>query len=512
MLRADNQSRSPTMTPSQNLLCLAASLRQLESRYADLALMQRAGDAAASFSTRITASRTQGPILILAGPGNNGGDALEAGRLLRHAFYDVHLVLAGDAKALPPDAEAACQRFVHEGGKLLEEIPAGLNWQLIIDGLFGIGLTRAPTGKYSHLIQAANHLRAAHACPLLALDCPSGLNTDTGQAFETCISATHTLTFIANKPGLHTLDGPDHSGTVQLATLEIPLDTAIADGELLSLPALAPALIRRKHNSHKGTYGSAGILGGCKGMLGATLMAGRAALHLGAGRVYLAPLDTSAPSHDPLQPELMFRTPAELAGLALQALACGPGLGTSVDAIRHLDRILALDTPTLLDADALNLLAREGNLKVTLANRQAPTLLTPHPLEAARLLEISCEEIQQNRIDAALNLAEEYASWVALKGCGTIIASPEGQWWINPSGNPGMATAGMGDVLSGIVLAILAQGISPGEALKLGVYLHGAAADTLASQGIGPIGLCASETIPVARALLNQWVVGGIQP
>lgn len=493
------------MTSTQNLLCLTTSLRPLESRYADLGLMQRAGNAATELSKQIIESRAQGPVLVLAGPGNNGGDALEVARLLRQAFFEVYLVLAANPKALPPDAEAACQRFVNEGGKLLETIPPLPYWRLIIDGLFGIGITRPPTGQYKHLIEEANRLRTQHTCPLLALDCPSGLNSDTGQAFEPCISATHTVTFISNKPGLHTLDGPDHCGMIEVASLDIPLENSIADGELLSLPALATPLLRRKRNSHKGSYGSAGILGGCKGMLGAALMAARAALHLGAGRVYLAPLDTGAPSYDLLQPELMFRSPAELAGLPLQAIACGPGLGTSVDAIRQLDRLLAIDTPVLLDADALNLLAREGNLKVTLANRQAPHLMTPHPLEAARLLETDSESVQQNRIQAALDLAQEYRSWVALKGCGTVIASPQGQWWINSTGNPGMASAGMGDVLSGIALALLAQGLPPGEALKLAVYLHGAAAEALLSQGSGPIGLCASETIPAARALLNQW-------
>ncbi|HRE17222.1 MAG TPA: NAD(P)H-hydrate dehydratase, partial [Rhodocyclaceae bacterium] len=199
----------------------------------------------------------------------------------------------------------------------------------------------------------------------------------------------------------------------------------------------------RRLNSHKGSVGSAGVGGGALSMTGAALLAGRAALKLGAGRVYLGLLDPHA-RLDPMQPELMIRHPAGLLDAKLTALACGPGLGGSLEAAQFLERTLACDLPLVLDADALSLLAQEGNLKSTLATRAHATLLTPHPGEAASLLDCPITDIQNDRITAACEIARQFHSLVALKGCGTVVATPEGQWWINTTGNPGMATAGMG--------------------------------------------------------------------
>jgi ADP-dependent NAD(P)H-hydrate dehydratase / NAD(P)H-hydrate epimerase len=238
-------------------------------------------------------------------------------------------------------------------------------------------------------------------------------------------------------------------------------------------------------------------------MSGAALLAGRAALKCGAGRTYLgllAPLPL-----DPAQPELMLRAPKDLFEKnLLTVLAAGPGLGRSQAAKKALDAALASRLPLVLDADGLNLVAADKACAKKVAARGAPTIMTPHPAEAARLLGCETHEVQADRVAAAKALAQRYAAWIALKGNGTVIAAPDGKWWINPSGNPGMASAGMGDVLTGIIAALLAQGATPADATLAGVYLHGAAADQLVAAGVGPVGLTAGEVIDAARALLNR--------
>lgn len=487
-------------------LYLSRTLRQIESRYSHEPLMQRAGAAAADWAATLASERNQ-PILVLAGPGNNGGDAFEAAHLLRERFFEVHVIFAGNPAALPKDAAAAYQNFIEAGGSTSASIPNLPCYALIIDGLFGIGLTRPAEGCYADWISAANRLAERDHCPLLALDCPSGLNADTGQTLGVSISASHTITFIGNKPGLMTADGPDHCGEIRLAHLDLAVDNDIpADGHLVSRVDFAPWLKPRQRNSHKGSFGSAGILGGSKTMLGAALLAGRAALKLGSGLVYLGLLDPELPSVDLLQPELMLRRADTLLQTDLRALACGPGLGRSSEAIRLLEQALQSPLPLVLDADALNILATDGRLDGNLYHRIAPVILTPHPAEAARLLACTVREVQTDRIRAACELAKRYHCSVALKGCGTIIATVDGVFWINSTGNPGMATAGMGDVLTGMITALLAQGWPAVPALLAAVHLHGSAADRLVAHGNGPIGLTAGEVSDAARQIFNEWV------
>lgn len=482
------------------------ALRQFEARHADLPLMQRAGAAAADWAAQLAGNRNR-PMLVLAGPGNNGGDALEMARLLRQRFFEVCVIFAGDPDKLPADAQAAYRRFATEGGATQSDIPEGKHWSLLVDGLFGIGLARNPEGIYARWIATANKLAVRDACPLLALDCPSGLNADTGLSHPHCINASHTLTFIADKPGLRTSDGPDHCGEVRVADLELDaVSEAPPDGRLLLRSHFADRLRPRRLNTHKGSFGSAGILGGSKSMVGAAFLAGRAALKLGAGRVYLGMLDSDAPAVDLLQPELMLRRADTLLQADLQALACGPGLGRSSEALRLLEQSLKAPVQLVLDADALNLLAEDGRLEGNLYNRVGPAILTPHPAEAGRLLGCSVRDVQNDRIKSALELADRYRSYIALKGCGTVIATPDGRWWINTTGNPGMATAGMGDVLCGLIVALLAQNWPAESALLAAVHLHGAAADHLAKEGIGPAGMTASEIVDAARHLFNAWV------
>lgn len=466
------------------------------------ALMERAGLAAAELARTLLGDGTS--LLVLAGPGNNGGDALVAARHLKSWWYKVTLVFTGDRDRLSDDAARALQNWLAAGGSLLDDIPAQGRWDLVIDGLFGIGLARELDSRHADLVKKVNQMQL----PVLALDIPSGLDCDTGQPFPVAIRASHTLTFLALKPGLFTASGPNYCGKIRLEALGIdPALLPEASGHLLERTAVAAALKPRPLDSHKGMLGSVGIVGGAESMVGAALLAGRAALKTGAGRVYLGLLAGEAPAVDARQPELMLRTPEQLFQLDhLSCLVAGPGLGQSDSARHWLARALESALPLILDADALNLVAAHPELAQLLRARQAASLLTPHPAEAARLLECTSHDIQQDRIGSVQALATRFNCLVLLKGAGSICAFPDGTWHINPTGNPGLSSAGMGDVLSGILGALLAQRLDPRQAVLLGVYLHGAAADQLVQQGTGPIGLTASEVIDAARTLLNRWV------
>ena len=361
-----------------------AALRRIEATHAADALMQRAGQAAADWAASLAGGQDRA-ILILAGPGNNGGDAFDMARRLRERSFDLCLVCGGAADTLPPDAAAARQRYLAAGGSMVDDIPEDPRWSLIVDGLFGIGLTRPPEDRYARWIGLANRLAERDACPLLALDCPSGLDTETGTALAPTIRASHTLTFIAAKPGLYTADGPDHCGQIRIADLALDVRAeAEPDGHIISRHDFAERLKPRRRNSHKGSFGNAGILGGAKSMVGAAFLAGRAALKLGAGRTYVGLLDGDAPAVDLQQPELMLRRADTLLQADLQALACGPGLGRSAEALRLLEQSLKAPVHLVLDADALNLLAEDGRLEGNLYNRVGPAILTPHPAEAYR--------------------------------------------------------------------------------------------------------------------------------
>jgi len=457
-------------------------------------LMMRAGSAAAAWIR--DRFPVPGMVLILAGPGNNGGDGWVVARELLQCGYDTMVVAAGDPEGLPADAAQASHAYLEAGG------PVAADWQehplplLIVDALFGIGLNRPPAGRYAEWIARTATLR----CPIIALDIPSGLHGDTGHAQGAAIKASHTLTFIAAKAGLYTADGPDHCGAISVLDLGVP---SLGSGVLLDGPALLHAWPQRQRNTHKGQFGAVGILGGARGMSGAALLAASAALKCGAGRVWLAPLDEalSAAMVTLRQPELMVKAPLELLHeAALTTLVVGPGLGQSAEAATLLAKALALPCKLVLDADALNLLAAHPDLALGVTRRTAPTLLTPHPAEAARLMG---QTAISHRVRTALALAQRYRALVVLKGCGSIIATAQGQWWINPSGNAGLSAAGMGDVLAGALGALTDQGLSPLQALQCAVYAHGAAADRCLAQGQGPLGLTASEVTDALRAVLN---------
>lgn len=469
-------------------------------------LMERAGAAAAMLAARLATGA--GPVLVACGPGNNGGDGFVMARVLQGVGRRVDVAFAGDPAHLPADAAAAHAAWLAAGGTTCAELPPPPpeGWALVVDALFGIGLQRPLEGRYADWVDVLN----TQPCPRLAVDIPSGLDGDTGRRLGTCFAATHTITFIALKPGLLTLDGPDQCGELHLATIDVDAETlAPAPGREITPALFAARLQPRLRNSHKGSYGDAALIGGAPGMVGAAVLAGRAAAHLGAGRVLLGLLDPAALAVDILRPELMFRAAAELlADPAIGAFAVGPGLGQS-DAARALvhDAVLRT-TPLVLDADALNLVARDPELQQAVARRGTPTLLTPHPAEAARLLACTTPDVQADRLAATVRLATQLDAWVVLKGCGSVVASPDGTWWINTSGNPAMATAGMGDVLSGILAALLARGWDARDALLAGVHLHGLAGDECCAELGLDSGLLADEVAPAARRCFNRWVRG----
>ncbi|MBI5898359.1 MAG: NAD(P)H-hydrate dehydratase [Rhodocyclales bacterium] len=488
-------------------LLRAAELRAIEVEHAGATppLMERAGRAAAEF---VQARFGHGRVLVCAGPGNNGGDGFVLARELARAGRQLCVHFVGDAGRLPPDAAAAYQTCRTTSADFCPDIPSG-NFSLVVDALFGIGLARPVTGDLAALIGRIN----AFAGPVLALDIPSGLDGDSGRVLGTAVHATHTLSFIGGKPGLYTLDGPDHCGDIHVDDLGLPLTNL--PGALLSTADFRAGLRPRPRNCHKGSHGSLAVIGGAPGMSGAALLAARAGLQLGAGRVFGGLLEALAV--DPVQPELMLRSPDE-ALVHATAIVAGPGMGDSAAATELVRRCLlternsrhavraSADFPLLLDADALNQLAAHPVLAARVRQRQAPTLLTPHPAEAARLLGIATEDVQANRVEAALTLASRFKAHVALKACGTVVATPEGEWRINASGNPGLASAGSGDVLAGIGGALLAQGWPAQAALCGAVHIHGLAADLLVANGDGPIGIAASELIPAARSILNRLI------
>ncbi len=468
-----------------------------------LPLMERAGRATAELVRRLADERIR-RILVLAGPGNNGGDAFVAARHLKQWWFDVCVVFTGDAGKLKADARAAFDDWSAAGGSVLTEIPGDYDWQLAIDGLFGIGLQRALDERHSELVSQLNDSR----CDVIAIDVPSGIDADSGQVMGTAVQARHTITFLGLKAGLHTLDGPDHAGEIHFAGLGINEagEMTLPDGHgyLIGNEIIASTLAPRPLNSHKGRFGDVAIIGGTNGMVGAALLAGRAALKLGAGRVLIGMLG-DGPAVDLVQPDLMIRNVEELLEREnIGAMVVGPGLGQSDVASHVLSRAMKIDAPLVLDADALNLLALSDSLKEFIRDRDQETLLTPHPAEAARLLSVQTDWVQGDRVGAAQQIASEFEAGVVLKGCGSVCAFPEGIWCINTSGNPGLASAGMGDVLAGILGALLGQRASAHNALLAGVHVHGLAADDLVAHGTGPLGLTASEIIDAARRVWNR--------
>lgn len=460
-----------------------AGTRQIEqdaaARLPPHTLMRRAGTAVARLALAVAPHARRA--WIAAGPGNNGGDGLEAAIALHGAGHRVDVTLLADAATLPADARDALSRAQAAGVVITDRIHDDTldRQDLAIDALLGIGASRAPTGLLADAVRRLNAL----ACPVLAIDVPSGLNADTGMPLgDACVRASHTLTLLTAKPGLFTGAGRDHAGSVWLDRLGIVDPSSRPDAWLAAPPAAETV---RRHAQHKGTFGDLAVVGGAAGMTGAALLAARAASAAGAGRVFVNLLDGGSVRLDPLRPELMFRQhwiDGDAAALARSTVVCGCGGGDAVRAVLH--RLLDHVPRLVLDADALNAVAADAALQDALearADRGQATVLTPHPLEAARLLSVTTTEVQRDRVNAAMRLASQWRCIAVLKGSGTVVAAPARPPSINPSGNASLASAGTGDVLAGWLAGSWAA--SAGEAADAfnvavaAVYRHGRAAE-----------------------------------
>jgi hydroxyethylthiazole kinase-like uncharacterized protein yjeF len=426
-------------------------------------LMKRAGLAVARLALALAPhART---IWIACGPGNNGGDGFEAAVHLRAWGKNPVVTWSGDEARAPSDALASLRRARYVKVRFSEHPPA--DWDIAIDAMLGLGAGRPLAGALADWAQ----VMGTAGRPVLAVDLPSGLAADTGAGQP--LRATHTLSLLTLKPGLFTGGGRDAAGGIWFDDLGIA-DPAAPPTAWLAGP---PAAAARLHASHKGSYGDVLAIGGAPGMAGAALLAATAALHAGAGRVFASLLGEVATTVDPAEPGLMFRRWDSL-DLGHMAVACGCGGG---DAIRQaLPQVMASARALVVDADALNAVAADSQLQSLLAargRRDRPTVLTPHPLEAARLLGCGAADVQADRLAAASALVQRFGCAVVLKGSGSVIAAPGRVPVINPTGNARLATAGTGDVLAGLVAARLALGGDAFEAACEAVHAHGSTAD-----------------------------------
>jgi len=467
-------------------------------------LMERAGRAA--FTAIRERFSEQRKWLVVCGAGNNGGDGYVIARLAREAGIDCRLCALKSPDSLSGDAASAAQRWIDRGGNAELGPPRNVSdCDLIVDALLGTGLDRPAEGEYAAAISTIN----VSAARVAAVDIPSGLNSDTGRAMGgIAVEAELTVTFIGLKRGLFTADGPDHAGKVQFAGLGVPraaYETVNDSGILIQENIILFHLAARRKNSHKGDYGWLLGLGGDRGMSGALRLCGEAALRSGAGKVTLLTHPDHAAVVNAGRAELMVRGVAggDEAAEALadaDVLVLGTGLGRSDWSKSLLEACRGIGKPMVLDADALNWLAEAGDVDDFIKTGSA--VLTPHPAEAGRLLGLSAAEVQQDRVSAAQALADKSGAVVVLKGCGTVVSEPDGRYAICPLGNPGMASAGTGDVLSGVIGAMLAQGLDAWAAATVGVVAHAAAGDRAASE-IGERGLIASDLIERLPAVLN---------
>lgn len=491
------------MTDIANALYRVADVRRIEARAMSMsgcdawALMQRAGAAA------FTMLRQRWPLarqlVVACGNGNNGGDGYVVATLARAAGFKVSVVRIGATPVCEP-AATALAHWRDAGGEVIalgqNELPEA---DVIVDALFGIGLDRAPDGQSLAAIEAINR----HPAPVFALDVPSGLNADTGDAPGACVRATQTLSFIAWKRGLWTGVAARYCGERCNATLEVTA-AAFADVEsdarLVRDQERVKALRPRDRDAHKGQCGHVLVVGGECGFGGAVLIAAIAAARSGAGRVSVATRSVHVSAILARAPELMARAvidAEEIQPLIASAdvIALGPGLAQSAWSVMLAEAACASGKPLVLDADALNLLAA-GRIRT-----RGDVVMTPHPGEAARLLATDTATIARDRYAAVRALAQRHRATVVLKGAGSLIADPDGRIAVCPLGNPGMASGGMGDALTGIIAAFIAQGMDITQAATIGTVVHARAAD-LAADG-QERGLLASDVIAQLRAVVN---------
>lgn len=490
-----------------------------EARIPGLTLMAHAGSGVVRAMEEVLGSLAGKTVLIFCGKGNNGGDGFAIARLLRARRARVQVVLMARATDLKGDARTMYRRFIKAAristlhiSPPLDRMRALLrNSDVIVDALLGTGLSATVTGPYRVAIDAINEIRMETGLPITAVDLPSGIHADSGAVLGTAVRASLTVTFGLPKLGLYVGGGIDHAGDIRIVDIGIPESyvekmesriTLITPGDVHRL------FPRRMPSAHKGTFGHAGIIAGSVGKTGAAALAAKAALRVGTGLVTVA---TPAGVNQTLEAKLleamtipMPDTEAHTLSLLgldrliafageRSAVAIGPGLSTHPETINLVRALIGrLEKPFVLDADALNALAGKTDLLTTC---KIPPILTPHPGEMARLGEhTSARIVNADRIGTATRFAQQYGVVLVLKGARTVVAGPDGRAAICPTGNPGMATAGTGDVLTGIIVGLLAQRLSAWDAACAGTYIHGLAGD-LAAANLGPIGMTAGDLI-----------------
>jgi NAD(P)H-hydrate epimerase len=462
-------------------------------------------------------------ILVLAGKGHNGGDGLVAARHLVQRGAQVRVFLTVPTDAGRGEVRLQTEIFRNIGGRLLD--PSSYDRavfrsaleaaDLAIDALVGTGLSTPISGFAAELIADLN----ASAKPVIAVDLPSGISADTGEALGPAVRAALTVTFALPKRGHFLPPGSEHTGELRVVDIGIPqraIDQAALPLSLYTEAAAAACVPARPREGHKGTFGHVFVVAGSLGKSGAAMLTARAALRTGAGLTTLACPESVLHAGEEKPPEIMTvalpETPEHtLAARALDALlaaakqatvmAIGPGLSTHPETQAVIRELAArLSIPMVIDADGLNALADHLD---PFKRPHAPTVLTPHPGEMGRLTKLGAREVQRRRIDLAAEFARTHQVVVALKGARTVVASPDGRVTLNPTGNAGMATAGTGDVLTGVIAALLAQGLSPADAARLGVYLHGAAGD-LVAEDRGERGMLAGDLLDRLPAALSR--------
>jgi len=512
----------------------AAQMKELdrrttvEAKVPGATLMERAGSGVVAAMGQAAGSLAGKTVTVLCGKGNNGGDGFVVARLLRKQRAKAHVLLLARPDDLSGDAKTMYRRFLSiAGSKAVSSTPstnairaALAQSDMIVDALLGTGLSASVSAPYRAAIEAINEA----SVPVVAVDLPSGIHADTGAVMGAAVRADMTVTFGLPKLGLYAGAGLEHAGRIEVVDIGIPpafVENITSRVSLITGEIVRRLIPARRQSSHKGTYGHAGIIAGSVGKTGAAAMAARAALRVGAGLVTVA---TPASVNDTLEaklleamtvpmPETKARTLAR-AGLedilsfinARTAVAIGPGLTTQPETVELIHALLPrLEKPSVLDADALNALAGQTSL---LDACKVPPILTPHPGEMARLLEgASTRSINDDRIGAAVKFAQARKVLLVLKGARTVVAHPDGRAAICPTGNPGMATAGTGDVLTGMIVGLLAQGLSPWDAACAGTYLHGLAGDLTAVR-LGAAGMIAGDVIEQIPSALTETVHG----
>jgi NAD(P)H-hydrate epimerase len=460
-------------------------------------LMARAGAAALQSIKQVWPQAKN--IAVVCGSGNNGGDGYELARQALAADFQVSLFEVGNTEKMSHETSAARQALLatgHAVHRFEGTLPA---CDVIVDSLFGTGLDRPVGGLYADAITAINQM----STPVLSLDIPSGIHANSGSVLGSAVKATVTLSFIGLNTGLFSGDSPDYCGQICFDSLQAPAsvyEQVQPAARRITLNDRVALLAPRQRTAHKGHYGHLLIIGGNHGMAGAARIAAEAGARVGAGLISVATRDAHAPGFNLSRPELMCHGVDKCEKLMpllekANALTLGPGLGQDEWGTQLFHLVMESDLPMVVDADALNLLSQQPQ-------HQDNWVLTPHPGEAARLLGCTTKQIQSDRFTALQQLHERYGGVIILKGAGTLIFDGQAPIHLSTSGNPGMASGGMGDALSGIIGGLLAQGLRPIDAACLGVSLHGMAADKAAEQD-GERGMLAMDLMPQLRQLVN---------